>query len=61
MLGAPDLDAVLEMGPHEGRVEGSNHLPADHTSFDAAQDIVGLPGYKCTLLASVQLFVNQGP
>ena len=25
--GAPDLDSVLQMGPHEGRVERDNHLP----------------------------------
>ena len=28
VLGAPDLDAVLQMGPHKGRVERDNHLLA---------------------------------
>ena len=53
-----DLPTALQMGPHKGRV---NHvpLPAGHLSFDAAQDTVGLPGFKCTLLAHVQLFTHQ--
>jgi len=35
---APDLDTVLQLGPHKGRVEGSNHhpSPAGHPSSDAA-------------------------
>ena len=49
------------MSPHKGRIEGDNHLPcsASHSSFDAAQDTVGLPGCKSTLLAHAQLFVHQ--
>ena len=41
--------------------EEDNHLPhpAGHPSFDAAQDTVGLLGYKHTLLAHVQLFLYQ--
>jgi len=27
VLDAPDLDAVLQVRPHEGRIEGDNHLP----------------------------------
>jgi len=27
MLGAPELDAGLQVGSHEGRVKGQNHLP----------------------------------
>ena len=40
VLGAPGLDAVLQMEPHKGRAEGDNHLPlpAGHPSFDAAQN-----------------------
>ena len=62
VLGAPDLDAVLQMVPHEGRVERHNHLlrPAGHPS-DAAQDTFGLMGCKCTLLAHVKLFICQDP
>jgi len=44
MLWASGLDAVLQMVPHKGRVEGDNNLPlpAGHPSFDAVQDTVGL-------------------
>lgn len=51
------------MGPHQSRVEGDNHLPlpAGRSSLNAAQDLVGLLGCKCTLLAYVQLFVHQDP
>ena len=36
VLGAPDLDAVLQMEPHKGRGEKENHLPvpAGHLSSD---------------------------
>ena len=53
ILGAPGPDAVLQMGPHEGRAEGNNHFLcfAGHPSFDAAQDNAGLLGYRHTLLA----------
>jgi len=63
VLGASGLDSVLQMGPHEGRVEGGNHLPlpAGHHSFDSTQDTVGLLGCKCALLANVQLLVHQDP
>ena len=61
VLGTPDLDAVLQMGPHEEKVEWDNPhtLPAGHPAVDTAQDTVGLSGYKRTLLAHVQLFVHQ--
>jgi len=26
-MGAPGLDAILQMGPYESRVEGEKHLP----------------------------------
>jgi len=35
--------------------------PCCHPSSDAAQDAVSLPGFKCTLLALVQLFIHQDP
>jgi len=56
LLGAPGLDVVVQMGPHEVRAEGDNHLlhPAGHPSVDAAQDTVGLPGYECILYTVVQ-------
>jgi len=51
VLGAPGLDAVLQMGPHEGRAEGDNPLPARcQPSVGAAQGAGGLPGCERTLL-----------
>ena len=43
VLGAQGLDGVLQMGPHEGRIEKDNHIPllAGHPSFGAVQDTVG--------------------
>jgi len=44
VLRAPELDAGLQVGSHQSRSEGQNHLPqpAGHASFDAAQDMDGL-------------------
>ena len=41
-MGAPDLDAVLQMGSHKGREERDNHLPvhADHPSSDGMDSIL---------------------
>ncbi|KAK4806791.1 hypothetical protein QYF61_005587 [Mycteria americana] len=63
VLRAPELDAVLQVGSHQSRIEGQNHLPqpVGHASFDAAQDKIGLLGCERTLLAHVQLFVHQYP
>jgi len=57
------LDTVLQVRPQQHREEGQDHLPqpVDHTSFDAAQDMVGFVGCEGTLLARVKLFINQGP
>jgi len=43
-LRAPELDTVLQVGSHQSRIDGQNHLPqsAGHTSFDTAQDAFGL-------------------
>ena len=51
------------MWSHRSRVEGPNHLPrpAGHTAFDAAQDTVGFPGCKHTLLTHVQFFIHNVP
>ena len=62
VLGAPDLDEILQMGPHEGRVEMDNPphlLPASHPSFAAAKDTIGLLGFKNTLLAHVKFISYQ--
>ncbi|KAK4825708.1 hypothetical protein QYF61_002067 [Mycteria americana] len=63
MLGAPELNAVVQLGSHESGVEGQNHLPrpAGHTSFDAAQDTVGFLGCKRQLPAHGELLINQHP
>jgi len=51
VLGAPGLDTALQMGSHNGRVEGDNHLSLStgHPSFTAAQGTVGLLGCRSTL------------
>ena len=61
MLGAPDLDVVPQMRPHEGRAEGDSHLlhPAGHFSSEGTQDTIGLSGCRYTLLAHVKFFINQ--
>jgi len=46
MLGAPELDAGLQVGSQESGIKGQNHLPhpAGHTSLDAVQGTVGFLG-----------------
>jgi len=63
VLRAPELDAELQVGSHQSRVEGQNPLPrpAGHAAFDAAQDAVGLMGCLQTMVAHVQLFIHQYP
>ncbi|KAK4823325.1 LOW QUALITY PROTEIN: hypothetical protein QYF61_000927 [Mycteria americana] len=63
VLRAPELDTVLQVRSHQSRAEAQNHLPrpAGHTSFDAAQDTVGLLGCERTLRTHVQLFIHQYP
>jgi len=63
VLRAPELDAGLQVDSHQSGVEGQNQLPrpAGHTSLDAAQDMVGLLGCECILVAHVQLFIRQYP
>jgi len=53
MLGAPELDAGLQVGSHQSGAEGQNPLPqpAGHASLDAAQDTVGFLGCKHILPA----------
>ena len=61
VLGAPELDAGLQVGSHQHGAEGKNHLPqsAGHASCDAAQAMVGFLGCKLTLLFHVHLFIHQ--
>jgi len=51
------------MWPHQGRVDGKDHLPrpACHTLYNAPQDPIGLFGHRGTLLAHGQPVVHQDP
>ncbi|NXW11080.1 T161B protein, partial [Fregetta grallaria] len=53
VLRVPELDAVLQVGSHQSRVEGQNPLPrpAGHASFDAAQDTVARVFYYLCVIA----------
>lgn len=55
------MDTVLQVRPHQHRVEGQDHLPhpAGHISFDADQYTVGFLGYDSTLLAPIQLAIHM--
>jgi len=59
----PKLNTLLEVRPHQCRVQGHDHLPppAGHIIPDISQDTVGLLGHLGTLLAHVQLAVDQHP
>jgi len=48
---SPELDALLHMWPHQGRVEGEDNLPypASHTVFDTAYSTIGCLGHRGTL------------
>jgi len=61
VLGALELDTVLQVGSHENRVEGQNHLsqPVGRSSLDSTQDTLGILGCKHTLPAHVKSFINQ--
>ena len=50
---APDLDAVLQLGPQKSRIEGDNHLlhPSGHLSSDGTKDTIDLLGCKLTPLS----------
>jgi len=58
---SPELDAALQMFPHQRRAEGEDHLPwpAGHTLFNAPQDTIGLLVHKVTLLDHGQPVVHQ--
>jgi len=59
----PKLNTVLEVQPHQFRVQADDHLPtpAGHTIPGTSQDAIDLLGHLGTLLAHVQLSVNQHP
>ena len=59
----PKPDTVLEVRPHQGRVQGDNYfpVPAGNTASDASQDALGLLDHLGTLLARVRSSINQYP
>jgi len=59
----PKLNTVLEVHPQQCQVQGHDHLPtpAGHTIPGTSQDAIGLLGHLGTLLAHVQLAVDQHP
>jgi len=59
VLGAPELDAGLQMVSHQSGAEEQNPLPqpVGHAAFDAAQDAVGLLGCEHTLPDARKLFI----
>ncbi|KAK4826724.1 hypothetical protein QYF61_010977 [Mycteria americana] len=63
ILRGPKLNTVCKVQPHQCQVQGHNHFPsaAGHTIPDTSQDAVGFLGHLGTLLAHVQLAVNQHP
>lgn len=62
-LEAPDLNVVLQVEPHEGRVERDNHLPLPdgHPFSDGTQDTICFLIYKSILVAYVQYFIHCDP
>ncbi|KAK4827978.1 LOW QUALITY PROTEIN: hypothetical protein QYF61_022680 [Mycteria americana] len=57
----PKLNTVFEVRPHQCQVQGHDHFPtpAGHTIFDTSQDAIGFLGHLGTLLAHIQVAVNQ--
>ncbi|KAK4828587.1 hypothetical protein QYF61_000039 [Mycteria americana] len=55
------LNTSFEVRPHQCRVQGHDHFPspAGHTIFDTSQDAIGFLGHLGTLLAHIQVAVNQ--
>ncbi|KAK4821205.1 hypothetical protein QYF61_015773 [Mycteria americana] len=63
VVGGPKLNTVFEVRPHQCRVQGHDHFPtpAGHAIFDTSQDAIGFLGHLGTLLAHIQVAVNQHP
>ncbi|KAK4831678.1 hypothetical protein QYF61_018675 [Mycteria americana] len=61
VVGGPKLNTVVEVRPHQCRVQGHDHFPspAGHAIFDTSQDAIGFLGHLGTLLAHIQAAVNQ--
>ncbi|KAK4828376.1 hypothetical protein QYF61_026114 [Mycteria americana] len=63
VVGGPKLNTVIEVRPHQCRVQGHDHCPspAGHAIFDTSQDAIGFLGRLGTLLAHIQAAVNKHP
>ncbi|KAK4806197.1 hypothetical protein QYF61_001120 [Mycteria americana] len=63
VVGGPKVNTVFEVRPHQCRVQGHDHFPtpAGHAIFDTSQDAIGFLGHLGTLLAHIQVAVNQHP
>lgn len=60
MLGAAELDMVLQVASQKARAEWGNHLSWPLVApLGEAQDTFGFLGFKHTLLGQVELLVNQ--
>ena len=61
VLGAPELEAVLQGGvlQEQSRAAESPPLTAVHASLDATQYTVGLLGCKHALPAHIESFINR--
>ncbi|KAK4818988.1 hypothetical protein QYF61_022819 [Mycteria americana] len=59
----PKLNTGFEVRPHQCQVQGHDHCPspAGHTIFDTSQDAIGFLGHLGTLLAHIQVAVDQHP
>ncbi|KAK4823617.1 hypothetical protein QYF61_004220 [Mycteria americana] len=59
----PKLNTVFEVWPHQCQVQGDNHFPsyAGHAISNTSLDAVGFLGHLGTLLAHIQVAVNQHP
>jgi len=58
---SPKLNTVFEAWPHQGWVQMDDHFlaPASYTVSDTSQDGIGLLSHLGTLLAHVQLYIDQ--
>jgi len=59
----PKLNTVFKVRPRQYPVKGHDHFPtsAGNTVPDTSQDAVGLLGHLGTLMAHIQLSVDQHP
>ncbi|KAK4817647.1 LOW QUALITY PROTEIN: hypothetical protein QYF61_023237 [Mycteria americana] len=59
----PKLNTAFEVRPHQCRVQGDHHFPspAGHTIPHTSQDAIGFLGHLGTLLAHIQVAIDQHP